>query len=84
MVEGEAKFVSGEELIEAIHFGHQNLLPLIEIQEQLREKVGRQKWDIVVDNRLDSLVQELKGQGRSGPSQRFCCCRKTGESQKAE
>jgi polyribonucleotide nucleotidyltransferase len=61
MVEGEAKFVSGEELIEAIHFGHQNLLPLIEIQEQLREKVGRKKWDIVVDNRLDSLVQELKG-----------------------
>jgi polyribonucleotide nucleotidyltransferase len=61
MVEGEAKFVSGEELIEAIHFGHQNLLPLIEIQEQLREKVGRKKWDIVVDNRIDSLVEELKG-----------------------
>jgi len=61
MVEGEANFVSGEELIEAIHFGHQNLLPLIEIQEQLREKVGRKKWDIVVDNKLDSLVQELKG-----------------------
>jgi len=61
MVEGEAKFVSGEELIEAIHFGHQNLLPLIEIQEQLREKVGRNKWDIVVDNRIDSLVEELKG-----------------------
>ena len=60
MVEGEAKFVSGEELIEAIHFGHQNLLPLIEIQEQLKEKVGRIKWDIVVDNRIDSLVRELK------------------------
>jgi polyribonucleotide nucleotidyltransferase len=61
MVEGEAKFVSGEELIEAIHFGHQNLLPLIEIQEQLKEKVGRKKWDIVIDNRIDGLVQELKG-----------------------
>jgi polyribonucleotide nucleotidyltransferase len=60
MVEGEAKFVSGEELIEAIHFGHQNLLPLIEIEEQLRAKVGRKKWDIFADNRLDSLVQELK------------------------
>jgi polyribonucleotide nucleotidyltransferase len=65
MVEGEAKFVSGEELIEAIHFGHQNLLPLIEIQEQLREKVGRKKWDIVVDNKLDSLVQELKGKAEA-------------------
>jgi len=66
MVEGEAKFVSGEELIEAIHFGHQNLLPLIEIQEQLREKVGRKKWDIVVDNRIDSLVEELKGKVETG------------------
>ena len=65
MVEGEANFVSGEELIEAIHFGHQNLLPLIEIQEQLREKVGRKKWDIVVDNKLNSLVQELKGKAEA-------------------
>ncbi len=61
MVEGEAKFVSGEDLIEAIHFGHQNLVPLIEIQEQLKEKVGRQKWDVVIDSRLEELVRELKG-----------------------
>ena len=61
MVEGEAKFVTGDELIEAIQFGHQNLLPLIEMQEQLRAKVGKQKWDIVVDTRHDNLVQELKG-----------------------
>jgi polyribonucleotide nucleotidyltransferase len=61
MVEGEAKFVSGEDLIEAIHYGHQNLVPLIEIQEQLKEKVGRQKWDVVIDGRLENLVRELKG-----------------------
>lgn len=60
MVEGEAKFVRGEELIDAIHFGHQNLAPLIEMQEQLKEKAGRKKWDVVVDNRLESLVPELK------------------------
>jgi len=61
MVEGQAKFVNCEDLIEAIHFGHQKLIPLIEIQEQLKEKVGRQKWEVVVDSRLDALVQELKG-----------------------
>lgn len=61
MVEGAAKFVSGQELIEAIHFGHQNLLPLIDMQEQLRAKVGRPKWAVVHDSRLDSLVEELKG-----------------------
>lgn len=61
MVEGEARFVSGDELIEAIHFGQQNLSPLIEIQEQLKAKVGKQKWDIVADNRLEDFVRELKG-----------------------
>ncbi len=61
MVEGQAKFVNCEDLIEAIHFGHQKLIPLIEIQEQLKEKVGRQKWEVIVDSRLDALVQELKG-----------------------
>ncbi len=64
MVEGEAKFVSGEDLIEAIiHFSHQILVPLIEIQEQLKEKVGRQKWDVVIDSRLEELVREVKRKG---------------------
>lgn len=61
MVEGEAKFVSGDELIDAIQFGHENILPLIEIQDQLKAKVGRQKWEVVVDNKLENLVHELKG-----------------------
>lgn len=61
MVEGEAKFVSGDELIDAIQFGHENILPLIEIQNQLKAKVGRQKWEVVVDNKLENLVDELKG-----------------------
>ena len=61
MVEGAAKFVAGQELIEAIHFGHQQILPLIEIQERLREKAGQQKWEMVADRRIDSLVQELRG-----------------------
>lgn len=60
MVEGEARFVRGEDLIEAIHFAHQNLLPLLEMQEQLKAKVGKQKWEVVVDTRVESLVQELK------------------------
>lgn len=60
MVEGEAGFVSGEELIEAIHFGHQNLLPLIEMQEQLRERVGRPKWTMAAEDKLEGVSGELK------------------------
>ena len=43
MVEGETHFVKGTDLIEAIQFGHQSMMPLIEMQEQLREKMGKPK-----------------------------------------
>ncbi|OPY65587.1 MAG: Polyribonucleotide nucleotidyltransferase [Syntrophorhabdus sp. PtaU1.Bin050] len=61
MVEGEANFVSGEDLIEAIHFAHQNLIPLIEMQEKLRETSGRPKWVMPSNDKLDGLTRELKG-----------------------
>jgi polyribonucleotide nucleotidyltransferase len=48
MVEGEANFVKGTDLIEAIEFGHQAMMPLIEIQEQLREKIGKPKREVPV------------------------------------
>ena len=42
MVEGATKFTNGNNLIDAIHFGHQSILPLIECQEKLREKHGKE------------------------------------------
>jgi polyribonucleotide nucleotidyltransferase len=60
MVEGTAKFASGNDLIEAIHFGHQNLMPLIEIQEKLREKIGKEKWSINGAENLEGLKEEIK------------------------
>jgi polyribonucleotide nucleotidyltransferase len=60
MVEGTAKFASGNDLIEAIHFGHQNLMPLIEIQEKLREKIGKEKFSINRAENLEGLKEEIK------------------------
>ncbi len=40
MVEGECQFVSEAEMLAAVKFGHQSLLPLIDAQEELREKTG--------------------------------------------
>jgi len=62
MVEGEAKFVSEEDLLDAIFFAKEAMLPLIEAQEQLKEKVGIQKRTIappVVDEDLLSKVRVL-------------------------
>ncbi len=43
MVEGESKFLSQEEILEAIFFGHDALQPLIAVQEELAKLVGNEK-----------------------------------------
>ncbi len=61
MVEGGAKFVSDSDLIEAIHFGQQQLLPLIEIQEQLLAKVGaKKKWTVEVHEAPEGFKESLR------------------------
>lgn len=61
MVEGGAKFVSGSDLIEAIELAHQSLQPLITLQEELREKVGKEKWPVTLLQIPEELKQEIKG-----------------------
>lgn len=43
MVEGGGEFVSESEMIEAIFFGHAALQPMLDMQEQLKETVGKAK-----------------------------------------
>lgn len=40
MVEGESSFVSEEDVLKALKFGHQSLMPLLDAQLELREKTG--------------------------------------------
>ena len=40
MVEGEAKFVTEADAMAALKFGHQALIPLLNAQDELREKFG--------------------------------------------
>lgn len=60
MVEGAANFVAGADLIEAIEFAHESLAPLIEVQERLREKAGKPKWFVPVDEKPVLLKNEIK------------------------
>jgi len=62
MVEGEAKFVSEADMLEAVFFAKEAILPLIEIQEELQKKVGVAKREVVapvVDEALLARVREL-------------------------
>lgn len=40
MVEGETKFISESDCLAALKFGHQSMMPLLNAQDELREKVG--------------------------------------------
>ncbi len=61
MVEGEAHFVKGTDLIEAIEFGHQAMMPLIEMQEKLCEKMGKAKRSLPVQEDLEEKKKEVRG-----------------------
>ncbi|PKN28981.1 MAG: polyribonucleotide nucleotidyltransferase [Deltaproteobacteria bacterium HGW-Deltaproteobacteria-21] len=43
MVEGGGEFVPEAELIEAIFFGHEAIQPILEMQEEIRKEVGKEK-----------------------------------------
>jgi polyribonucleotide nucleotidyltransferase len=62
MVEGEAKFVSEADLLDAVFFAKEAMLPLIEAQEELRKKAGVAKREVVpvtVNEPLLARVREL-------------------------
>ena len=59
MVEGGADIVSEEDLLEAIFFGHQEMQPLIELQEKLREVSGRTKREFAPPEKDPQLIDRL-------------------------
>lgn len=60
MVEAGANEISEALLIEALEFGHQSLQPLIEVQEQMRAAVGKEKYAITIEHTDSDLATEVK------------------------
>lgn len=61
MVESGAKEVSEEEMLGAIMFGHEAIKKLVEFQEAIVAKVGKEKREIAlytVEESIDALVRE--------------------------
>jgi len=62
MVEGGAKFVSEQDMLDAIFFGHESMQPVLAAQTELRGLAGVAKRDVVVpevDEILKGRVTEL-------------------------
>ena len=60
MVEGGAEMVSEEEMLDAIFFGHQAMQPLIDIQESLKEAMGKEKRAFEPPQTDDALYEKVK------------------------
>jgi len=60
MVEGGADMVSEEEMLDAIFFGHQAMQPLIDIQESLKEAMGKEKRAFEPPQADEDLFERVK------------------------
>ncbi|MEC2053852.1 polyribonucleotide nucleotidyltransferase [Peribacillus psychrosaccharolyticus] len=61
MVEAGAKEVPEETMLEAIMFGHNEIIKLIEFQEQIAAEIGKPKMEVKLYQLDQELEAELKG-----------------------
>ncbi len=70
MVEGEARFVSEKEALEALEFAHQSMQPLFDMQDELREKLGsvaKREWTgFKVEEKLKEEIERFSGEKIKG------------------
>lgn len=60
MVEGSAREVKEEEILEAILFGHRSILPVIELQKEMRSILGVTPRDFELQRLEESLYSKIE------------------------
>ncbi len=60
MVEGEAKEVSEDVLLEALDFAHDSIKKIVEVQNELRELCGKPKMEVTEKVIEEELVNDVK------------------------
>jgi polyribonucleotide nucleotidyltransferase len=63
MVEGDGKFVSEDDMLEAIFFGHKSLQPIIEMQMELKEAAGKEKRHFLPPEKDEQLREKVAAIG---------------------
>ena len=59
MVEGGADIVSEQDMLDAIFFGHEAMQPLIDLQVQLKDALGKEKKVFVPPAKDEALVEKV-------------------------
>lgn len=60
MVESGAKEVSEEAMLGAIMFGHEHIKKLVEFQEEIAAKVGKEKMEVKLYTPDEAIISEVK------------------------
>lgn len=60
MVEGGMKIVPEKDVLDALYFGHKELQTLLQLQEELRKKVGKPKREVVLKEDDPAVVERVK------------------------
>ena len=60
MVEGGARMVSEEDMVEALIFAHKEMQPLIDLQLELQKLVGKPKWEEPVLSDTKDLEKKIR------------------------
>jgi polyribonucleotide nucleotidyltransferase len=66
MIESGAQEVPEEEMAQAIEMAFRAVTPVLELQNQLREKLGKEKSEMVISSFPDGLLEEVEGQFGAG------------------
>lgn len=66
MVEGGGNIVSESDMLEAIFFGHRQMQPIIDLQEKLRESIGKPKQEFIPPEKDAELAARIKELAASG------------------
>lgn len=61
MVEGEAKEISEEKMVQAIEQGHAVIRQIVDLQNELRSQVGHEKWPFESPARDEALFSAVQG-----------------------
>lgn len=65
MIEANSKEVSEEAIQDAIQFGHQNLLKLITLQEEMVKSCGKQKCEVTIRTVDPDLLKKVEAEAAS-------------------
>mgnify|MGYP001052827175 CR=1 FL=1 len=66
MVEGGAKMVPEDEVLEALFFAHEAIQPILDAQEELRAAVGKPKREFVSPKLDQALLERVRGMAAPG------------------